>query len=185
MKGLPAAVVLGIASALVATTGRLNAQARKFDPLVLPNGGPMACRSFPVTPADSAAIVLDIADDGPGQRGRESVAAYDSLGTPLYILVTASEGTPAALTRMHIVAMRFMPVSSGARITVASDGTIVADTTAGARDAEPGSVPLPRSGGGLPPGAKLLADSETVQVRRLAGWFWDHRCGRKPRGQPQ
>lgn len=158
---------LSRAIALVAfvTSGAppLLAQGGAFNPLA-PSVGLLSCQSLPPTDADSASVVLHVTDSSSVVPMRESVIAYDSVGTPLFMTVSAREKTGD--DRKHALVIRFEPVRRGARMLIGADGepdsTFRPDPTVSAPD--------------LPPGATPLMTSEIIRARDLAVWVWARRC---------
>ena len=118
--------------------------------------GPIACRTLEITAADSAASVLEFID---GEvNARETLAAFDSAGVPLYMTVQMTESTPPVEVS-HNVVVRFRGMGEYLRIEKPfKDGKFVED---GARIMN----------------APLTAD-EMTRSEQLAVWLWDHRCNR-------
>ena len=133
----------------------------EFDPLVLP-GTVLLCRSLPTSPADSAAFAFEYVDGGGAGVQRTSFAAFDSVGQPLYMMVSA-KGQHMGF--MHNVVVRFSPKGAGERVVLHSQ-----------RPPQTPPVGGPDSIDRSKPVEESLTDVEIARAKALAKWFWVHRC---------
>ena len=131
-----------------------------------PPGRVYACRAPQPTAKDSAAFVLRIVDNADFVSGRQTVAAYDSAGTPLYIAIRAPD-TLSANPRLHVIAIRFRPQPRGVWTVIEGDST--GRLTHHARNGQPVHTP--------PSGADLVTPDEISRAAEFADWAWRHRCG--------
>lgn len=141
-----------------------------FDALGPPVGQRMLCHPIPVTPADSAAVLLRFLDGRDELEPRETMIAYDSAGAPLYITVFAGEVTSSGQKRIHAIAARLGAGAFGDRSTLG-------DTTGGG---EMGLVERRNSALGPVPGSTPLTESEIARARFLAARLWDLSCRNGP-----
>jgi hypothetical protein len=119
--------------------------------------GPFACHAIEATPADSAASLLEFID---GEvNARETLAAFDTAGVPLYMTVQMTESTPS-MAVSHNVLVRFKMLGEYLRIETPFRNGKPID--------ELGRITATES---------LNAD-EMTESYRLAVWLWDHRCNR-------
>jgi hypothetical protein len=119
--------------------------------------GPLACRPIAITSADSAASLLEFIDGD--ARPRETLAAYDSAGIPLYMTVHLTDQSSTSAVS-HNVAVRFSLGGVYVRVERAvKDGAVIAE---GARMTEAD-----------------LTTTEFQQSKELASWLWNHRCTRE------
>jgi hypothetical protein len=117
--------------------------------------GPIACRPIAVTPADSAAALLEFIDGE--SRPRETLAAYDSAGTPLYMTVHVTE-PPSTNSVSHSVAVRFSAGGYYLRVErPVRSGSVIAEAAHITDQVE-------------------LSAAEFAKSKELAIWLWDHRC---------
>ena len=118
--------------------------------------GPFACHALEATPADSAASIFEFID---GEvNARETLAAFDSAGTPLYMTVQMTESTPP-MDVSHNVLVRFRALGEYLRIEKPfKDGKLVEEF------ARMTNHPL--------------TAGEMAKSEQLAVWLWDHRCNR-------
>jgi hypothetical protein len=133
------------------------------DTLFVTPTGPIACRPVTVTPADSADVMLEFIDGMPDVRTRQTLIAFQTAGTPLYMTVNQTELQPAKF-ETHNIAVRFgvlgeylhveRPMRNG---QVVRDSAGVFSTT-------------------------ILTTAEMAKSKELAMWFWEHRCNRDPGG---
>ena len=117
--------------------------------------GPLVCRQLQATVADSADTMFEFAygETDPW----ESLAAFDSAGSALYMTVQRTVAAPTT-SISHNVAVRFSLGGQYVRVERAlKDGNIVE-----------GSAPILSR-------AELTAD-EIAKSKQLAEWFWSHRC---------
>jgi hypothetical protein len=152
--------VFTLALCLVVWLGPVGAQATaEIDPLVLPNAV-LLCRAKPVTPADSAVFVFHYVDPV-GTNGRRTTSiAFDSIGQPLYIVVTASQADINGDPLIYTVFARFFPKALGGRVNVRNQRASPTDSL----------VPHPVSV------KQDLTNGDIARAKDLADWFWAHRC---------
>jgi hypothetical protein len=136
-----------------------------FDPVLSPPSRIFMCRSPRPSPADSAAFVIRFADGANLASGRQTVIAYDSAGTPLYMAIRAPDSLSANM-RVQVIAIRFRPDRRGVWTIMEADST--GRLSSHARNGEPLHKP--------PSGADLLTETEIAQSSRFAEWGWQHRC---------
>lgn len=155
------------AAGIIAVTGAaIFLKEKTVDPLV-PHTGALLCRSRPGQPHDSAAVVLRFIDGAGPVAGREVVAAFDSSGVPLRMVVFAPEESTEGRIELHVIQVRFGEAVRGARGV--------------ARDAPRGRVlPLELDGFAelVPSGGEELSAAEIARGRQLATGMWNRRCGR-------
>lgn len=143
---------------LLLPTGVGRAQMAESSRLLAMPAGAVLCRSAPVTAADSAAFILAFRDTvtaSAKSRARESTVAYDSLGRPLYMLVTVRDlaGSPPELT---LFAVRLAPFRAGGRVEPDSD--------------------LPSAASFGAPRESALTEADLEQAHRLATDLWMRGC---------
>lgn len=117
--------------------------------------GLFACHQLDVTAADSAASVFEFVDGE--SRPRETRAAFDSSGAPLYMTVQSVESKPA-VSIGHNVAVRF--ASGGIYLRIEKpirNGEIIHTALQVTAEEE-------------------LSADEMKKSRILALWLWAHRC---------
>lgn len=151
-------VWLFLAVILLCTERAIGQETAGPQPFALPGTAPLLCRSIPVGRADSASFVYQFLDRQ-AERGRESVVAFDSLGTPLYMTVFApvrSAGTHQ--WRTYAIALRFVPIALGDRLLLPSV-------------AQP-DTPVSHE----KPELETLSTTDLANAKTLAEWFWARRC---------
>ena len=122
-----------------------------------PPGLVFACHALDATPADSAASILEFID---GEvSARETLAAFDSVGVPLYMTVQMTESIPPTAVS-HNVLVRFDVIGEYLRIEKPiKDGKIIDEAA---------RITL----------SEELSPDEMKKSRQLAVWLWDNRCNR-------
>lgn len=119
--------------------------------------GPLVCREIDVTPADSARSIFEFADGV--VNARETLAAFDSAGGPLYMTIQLTE-FQEAISISHNVAVRFSMGGQYLRIArTVRDGKVVDDSTAVVSNGD-------------------LTPEDVARSRKLAEWLWSRRCAR-------
>jgi hypothetical protein len=139
-------------------------EAARIDPLRLP-GAVLLCRSTPTGPTDSAAFVFEYVDGNGSEGQRTSFAAFDSVGEPLYMMVSAPGQGARGERVTRAVVVRFIPNGLGERVVLPDAPTSQAPPVGGAD-----SVTRAKAS------TELLTDAEVAHARVLAEWFWEHRC---------
>lgn len=153
--------------------GIAHAQSKiEFDPLGLP-GSVLLCRSMPVTPRDSAAFVFQYLDGSGSEATRNSFAAFDSVGKPLYMMLSAEgAGSRGELQRKMVVVRFFAQKSTGGILVIpdplSPEGRPVVPGDSTARPKVP---------------QQPLTDEDVVHAKALAEWYWTHRCRNSVEGQ--
>src|SRR5258706_4071985 len=147
------------------STSVATAQSESIFGLLSPPVGPLLCHSLRATPADSARFIVRFVDGTDLVAGRQTIVAYDSTGTPLYMAIRANDSV-APTTKIHAISVRFVPERRGLWVVVEEgpDGRILRRGKTG----ELTHVP--------PQGPDLLTEGEISHARDLALWFWNHRC---------
>lgn len=120
------------------------------------------CRQIVVTPSDSADVMFDFTDGRDSLGQRSALAAFDSAGRPLYMILFLDSTNRTG--RPEIFAVRFYPVEKGGRIPTPKSGGI-----------QPSNVPRRDSLENKGAGGDMTR-SEIQEARRLAEWYWAHRC---------
>lgn len=138
------------------------------DPLSLP-GAVIMCRAMPVTPADSASFVYQFMDPRGGFDQRMSIAAFDSAGKPLYMVISDPGSDSTTERLMDKLAVRFSPFTAGERVILSVPRESLA--LEGDSSSTSGKKPDPDI-------RKIVfTDLELARARTLAEWFWTRRCG--------
>lgn len=153
MSSIP---IIGLA--LLLPIGDGIAQSVESSRLLAIPAGAVLCRPVQVTPTDSATFILKFRDTvtaAPKSRARESTVAYDSLGRPLYMLVTIEDlaGSPPELT---LFSVRLAPFRLGVRVEPDSD--------------------LPSAASFGAPRERALTEADLEQAHRLATDLWTRGC---------
>jgi hypothetical protein len=152
------------------TTAAASAQGQTapIDSVFAFPSGVIACR--PVVPpvTDPAAYVFEfLSADDPESQQQRTIAEFDSAGKPLQ-LVTSLLNPVSTPPIIRLLVVNFPPPTKGEFTVIRVD---MHRASAGGRaSAPPDTV--------APPGTALNAD-QMESARRLAGWFWDHRCNRQ------
>ena len=164
-----------IAGMLVAGAHRAVAQSRPPDPLRLPTSGTVICRAIPVMRGHAVAVLLQVSEESDTLSGRESEFAFDSVGNPIFMVVSVSDSGEGERLNVHAIAVRFTPALEGYHRIFAEDSTghafIATDSASIPQTVQDGS-------GALPAHRTPLRDDEFIEARQLAHWAWNHRCGK-------
>lgn len=165
------ALLVGVLAVSACARGTIPAMqpAPDFDALRLSLGPVIACRSVPVTTADSAAVLLDLVEGPSEEKSRRVMVGYDSLGDPLYLTIMVQETTRFGVERTHAIAARFSPSMFGNRFV--------------AQDANEGSGANPQQGGtAVRPTVETtdLSPAELQRAHSLASRIWQLPCRHGP-----
>ena len=157
--------------ALITWAAGIEAQSKSdtLDPLSPPAGQMLICKSLPVTPDDSADVVLQFMDGGESLGERKTTIAYDAAGTPLSLVLSTEGSTAAGRGVLHLIIIRFQPTSDGAHGTLDEKQ---------ARTATP-EIQNVDSKNSLPPGWNNTTPEEITRARDLALDFWRRRCSKR------
>lgn len=158
--------------------GPVSGQTRQgFNPLAVPASS-LRCVVLPRAATDSAksystGLHFEEGDDLVDDRTIE--AFYDSLGTPVVLVLFARERSHSDIPVTHALSFRFGSggVAVGFRLL---DPPIV------------DSIGRPLNANQLATGQQRLVPlpiDMTTEARFLADWLWAHRCGRRNTGRPQ
>ena len=139
----------------LAMAGILNLQQGAPDALFEIPVGSVVCRQLDISVADSADSIFEFAD---GEiTARESLAAFDSTGGPLYMTVQLTELQPQ-ISISHNVAVRFSVGGQYIRIErQMNDRKVVENSAPVVTDTD-------------------LKPIEVARSRKFAEWLWEHRC---------
>ena len=133
----------------------------------VPPSGPIACRSVVPPETDPAAYVFEFLNGNDPGTQQWTLAEFDSAGKPLQ-LVTSRPNAASTPATLNILVVNFAAPTKGERVVIlAGRDTSVAAPNTPLRD-KPG------------PSALVLTNGEIESARRLATWFWDHRCRTNP-----
>lgn len=134
------------------------------DPLSIPKGT-LLCHSVRTDPADSTAFLFQYIDGNDSTRQRLSMIGFDSVGAPLYMMVSAPAENARGERLTYVFTVQFFPKAQGGRL-ISFDET--PPQVAGAKRAD--SVTHRK------PIEETLTDAEVAHAKVLAEWFWVHRC---------
>lgn len=161
-------ILCAVVGLLIAIATRAAAQENKaFDPLSPSTGQMLMCRSIAVTPADSADRIFEFREGSDPLSRRETLVAYDSVGSALYLLLSAADTLAGWDSPLHYIAIRFQPKGEGTHARIALDLALRTSRV------QPGD-----SAQRLPPGVREVSSEEITRARALAQDFWSRRCGR-------
>jgi hypothetical protein len=165
-----ARVFFMVVVALITWAAGIEAQSKSdtLDPLSPPAGQMLICKSLPVTPDDSADVVLQFMDGGESLGERKTTIAYDAAGTPLSLVLSTEGSTAPGQGMLHIIIIRFQPTAEGAH------GTLD-ERQAGLMAPEVQDGDFKKS---LPPGWNKTTPEEISRARDLAVDIWKRRCGK-------
>lgn len=135
----------------------------EFDPLGVP-GATLICRPIPVEPADSAAFEFEFIDGSDLGAQRITLLAFDSVGTPLFMMLYAPTKISSSRQRKYFFEVQFYPDRKGVRL-VSGDETTSRDSTGSADSVKHNN-----------PKEETLTTAEIAHAKVLAEWFWTHRC---------
>ena len=136
---------------------------RRFDPFAIPTGALM-CRPVSADPGDSAAFEFNFIDGG-DPTARITLAAFDSIGRPRFMMIHTLEITPLGERRAYMYAVQFNPKSLGSRVLV-PDMPNRRDSVGGRADS---SVVRP-------PKEEELTTGDIAHTGELVRWLWNARC---------
>jgi len=146
---------------LAVSGAEIQAQTIPVEPLSLPLKGAIVCDAIPFPEG----MMLEFTDRGKSFSKRETTLGFDTLGNPLQMTLSAEGKSAGGRTVVHIVVVRFVPITEGAVAVV--------------NGFDPSfRFPLERPGEKLPPGWKEATPKEVRQARSLALDFWERRCGK-------
>lgn len=155
-------------TAFVSGANRLGAQGDgSSDPLGLPRTS-LRCQKLSTTPGSTSfgdAITLRFEEGGNFRDARVMDAAYDSVGTPIYLSVLATRADSGSPPVTHALVARFGSAATTAGWRVRRS----ASDSAAFKSAESG---LSAAASALEP----MSLAEASQARALALWLWSHRC---------
>ena len=108
-----------VTAAILVFSACASAQSQAEGSFIHPRS-PIVCKQVRVTPSDSADVILDFTD-GPDSAGqRNALAAFDSTGRPLYMLVFVRQADSTEWPKAF--AVRFHPTPSGTHISMSKLG---------------------------------------------------------------
>ena len=151
-----------VTTAIVMFSACASAQSQSPGKFFLPHGT-ILCKQTPVTPSDSADIILDFTEWPDSGGVRNALAAFDSTGRPLYMLVFMRQASTKNWS--DAFAVRFHPFSAGGRIPMPAGD-----------DKAPFNVRPADSADAKTSAQQDLTKSEIDEARILAQWYWAHRC---------
>lgn len=134
-------------------------------PLAQP-GQRLMCRYLPVTPADSADMILQFMDEAESLGERTTTLAYDARGAPLSMVLAAEGTTAEGKSVVHTLIIRFHPTAEGFH------GTLYEEQVGTA----PPQIQNLDTNKKLPPGWNKTTPEEIARGRALAVDFWRRRC---------
>jgi hypothetical protein len=150
---------------LIAAVATAQGQTAAVDSVFGFPSGVIACRPVVPPATDPAAYVFEFLNaDNPESQQQRTVAEFDSAGKPLQLVTSLlSPDSTAPIIKMLVV--NFPPPTKGEFTVIRVD---MQRASAGGRGSAPPDTVAP-------PGTALNA-GQMESARRLAGWFWDHRC---------
>ncbi len=151
-----------VTAAFVVFSACASAQSQSPGKFSLPRGT-LLCKQTAVTPSDSADVILDFTEWPDSGGERNALAAFDSTGRPLYMLVFIRQASTKNWS--DAFAVGFHPFSSGGRIPMPAGDERV-----------PFSVRPADSADAKTSAQQELTKSEIDEARVLAQWYWAHRC---------
>jgi hypothetical protein len=125
----------------------------RFDPLYLP-GATLLCRPKPVPFTTLPVVVFEFEDGELMVSDRLINAAYDSLGGPRLLVMTATESAPDGSPIMHALSVSYPDDSPATGFRAVSPPGV--DESA-----------VPR---------EVLSPAMITKSRDLMVWLWNHRC---------
>jgi hypothetical protein len=152
---------------LVAAVSTAEGQAAAVDSSFAFPSGPIVCRPVVPPATDPAAYVFEFLTGDNPEAQKSAIAEYDSAGKPLQ-LVTWLPNPTSTPPILKLLVVNFLPPIKG-ELTVITGRP---DTTAG--------VPASPHGDGTASPGLALTSSQIEIARRLATWYWDHRCKDTP-----
>jgi hypothetical protein len=142
-------------------TACASAQSIKSGSFIAPRAT-IVCRQVVPTPSDSADFIYDFMDGRDSLGQRTVLAAYDSSGKPLYMVVSVRSDERSQWPDMF--AVRFYPTQKGGRVPSPSEGGTLPGNASGHDSISVKSV------------GKEMTLAEIEDARHLAQWYWAHRC---------
>lgn len=134
------------------------------DPLSIPKGT-LLCHSVRTDPADSTAFLFQYIDGNDSIRKRLSMIGFDSVGTPLYMMVSAPAESARGERLTYVFTVQFFPKAQGGRLISFDEASSQIEGEKGA-DSVAHRKPI----------EETLTDAEVAHARVLAEWFWIRRC---------
>jgi hypothetical protein len=127
--------------------------------------GVIACRPVVPPATDPAAYVFEFLNaDNPESQQQRTIAEFDSAGQPLQ-LVTSLLNRISTPPMIKMLVVNFPPPTKGEFTVILVDPHRASTGDRGS--APPDTVGLPIT---------ALNAGQMESARRLATWFWDHRC---------
>jgi hypothetical protein len=153
---------------LIGGVAAAGAQTAAVDSIFGFPSGVIACR--PVVPpvTDPAAYVFEFLNaDSPESQQQRTIAEFDSAGKPLQ-LVTSLLNPDSTRPIIKMLVVNFPPPTKGEFTVIRVDPHRASTGRAGLAPSDTAGLPI-----------TTLNAGQMESARRLAGWFWDHRCNRQ------
>lgn len=131
-----------------------------------PSAEPMMCRPVPVKPEDSAAFVFEYLE-GDSARQRLTLVAFDSVGGPLHLMMSSTSTTIGDSLRVDLYGVQFFPTQQGGRLVIS-------------RTPEDSKSPIKGGTENGQTSEQSLTQAQITDAKKLAEWFWSHRCKLPP-----
>ena len=152
---------------LIAAVSTAEGQTAAIDSFVPSPKGPIVCRSKVPPATDPAAYVFEFLNGDDLEFQQWTIAEFDSAGRPLQ-LVTWLPNPTSTPPILKMLVVNFPAPTRGELHVIPA---VRPDSAGGAV----GSPPLDPTQPGM-----VLTPGQIESARRVAKWFWDHRCTNLP-----
>ena len=156
-----AIAVVVAASGVLRTSAAKPPQRDTADALAIPTRALM-CRPNPPGLVTPGVVFVSLVEEPADSvtEGRTLTARFDSLGTPLSLVISMHERILSDQDQLIAIGVEFGSDTRGVRAVGNVDSLI-------------GASGAPR----VPPRREVLTQAELGRGRQLAEWIWRHRCG--------